>query len=56
MFLYQILVLTIHRKMHQKSYTKTINLKYQLQRGMINSKYLTGHILYQIFKIIMKID
>ena len=34
-----------------KSCTKTINLKHQLEHGMINLDYLMGHILYQIFKI-----
>ena len=38
-----------------KNYTKTINLKYQLQRGMTNLNYLTDHILYQIFQIILSI-
>ena len=31
-----------------KSHIKTMNLKYQLQRGMTNSNYLMDHILYQI--------
>ena len=35
MLLYQILALTMHEKI-LKSHTKAINLKYQLQRGMIN--------------------
>ena len=30
-----------------------MNLKYQLQHGMINLNYLLDHILYQIFKIIL---
>ena len=38
-----------------KNYTKAINLKYQLQRGMTNLNYLTDHILYQIFQIILSI-
>ena len=29
----------------------TTNLKYQLQRGMIDQNYQMYHILYQIFKI-----
>ena len=33
--------------------TKTIDLKCQLQRGMINLNYLTDRILYQIFKTIL---
>ena len=32
-----------------KSHTKTINLKYHLQRRMINLNHLTDNILYQIF-------
>ena len=36
-------------------HTKTINLKYQLQRRMINLNYLTDIILYQIFKTILSI-
>ena len=51
MLLYQTLAFTIHGKIY-KSYTKIINLKYQLQCEMINLNYLTDHILYQIFKII----
>ena len=35
MLLYQTLSFTIHGKI-QKSHTKTINLKYQLQTGMKN--------------------
>ena len=38
-----------------KNHTKIINLKYQLQRGMINLNYLTTHILHQIFMIILSI-
>ena len=49
MLLYQILVTTTHGKI-QKSYTKTIDLKYQLQHGMRSLICLTDHILYQIFK------
>ena len=36
-------------------YTKTINLKYQLQREMPNLNYLTDRILYQKFKILLSI-
>ena len=54
MLLYQILALAIHGKIH-KSHTNIINLKYQLQRGIINLNYLTHHILYQTFKIILSI-
>ena len=32
-----------------------INLKHQLQHGMINLNYLMDHILYQIFKIVLSI-
>ena len=49
--LYQILTYTI-----QKNLTKTINLKYQPQRGMMNLSYLADHILSQIFKIILTIS
>ena len=55
MLLYQILAYTIHEKM-SKSRTKTINIKYQLQRGMKNLKYLMNDILYQMFKIILSIS
>ena len=41
---YQFLVSTIHGKI----YIKTINLKYQLQYGMINFNYLMDHSLYQV--------
>ena len=50
MFLYQILVCTIHGKI-LKSQTKTINLKYHLQHEMENLIYLMDCTLYQIFKI-----
>ena len=33
---------------HKKNHTTTINLKYQLQHGTINSNYQMDHILYQI--------
>ena len=36
-----------------KNHTTTINLKYQLQHGMINLNDLMNHILYQIFKTIL---
>ena len=35
-----------------KAYTITINLKDQLQPGMINLKCLMDHVLFEIFKII----
>ena len=53
-FLFQTLACTIHRK-YKKSHMRTINLKYQLQHGMKNLNYVTDHILYQIFKIILNI-
>ena len=52
--LYQILAFNIHGKI-KKSHTKTINLKYQLRHGMKSLNYLMGHILYEIFKIILSI-
>ena len=41
---------------YKKSHTKTINLKYCLQRGTKNLNYLIDHILYQIFKIILSVS
>ena len=38
-----------------KSYTKTMNLKYQLQNEIMDLNYMTDRILYQIFKIIFRI-
>ena len=38
-----------------RRHSKIINLKYQLRHGMKSLKYLMGHILYQIFKIILRI-
>ena len=52
--LYQILVFITHGKT-SKAHLITMNLKYQLQHGMINLIYLMDHILYQIFKIILNI-
>ena len=54
MLTYQILVCTIHEKL-EKSHIKTMNLKYQLQQGLINLNYLMDHILYQILKIILRL-
>ena len=34
-------------------YTKIINLKYQLRRGMKSLIYLMGHILCQLFEVIL---
>ena len=44
---YQISASTIHRKI-KKQHIKIINLKYQLQHGMINSSYQMDRRLYQI--------
>ena len=55
MLLYKILAFTIHRKI-QKSHTKIINLKYQLQLEMKSLNYLMDHILYQILKAILNIS
>ena len=55
MFLYQILANTKHGQI-LKSHRKTINLKYQLQRGMKDLNNLIDHTLYQIFKIILSIS
>ena len=38
-----------------KKYKKTMNLKYQLRIGMKSLNYLMDHILYQIFKNILRI-
>ena len=54
MLLYEILAFTKHGKI-LKSHEKIINLKYHLQREMINLNYLMDHILHQIFKIILGI-
>ena len=40
-------------KNYEKSYIRTMNLKYQFQHGMKNLNQLMDHILYQIFKIIL---
>ena len=39
-----------------KRHIKIINLKYQLQREMINFNCLVDHILHQIFKITLSIS
>ena len=39
-----------------KKHTKMINLKYQLRHGIQNLNYLMGHILYQIFNIVLNIS
>ena len=46
MMLYQILVFTIHGKL-QRAHTKTTDLEYQLQLGIINLKCLMDRILIQ---------
>ena len=48
MLLYEVLAYATH--------TKTMNLKYQHHRGMINLNYLTDHILCKIFKINLSIS
>ena len=55
MFLYEILAFTIHEKI-LKSYTKIINLKYQLLHGITSLNYLMGHILCQLYKITLNIS
>ena len=40
----------------QKSCAKAMNLKYQLQRGVMNLNYLIDQILYEIFMIILNIS
>ena len=34
-----------------RAHTITVNLKYQLQHGMINLNYSMDHTLYQIFRL-----
>ena len=51
----QIVVFYLLYMEKQKAHTITMNLKYQLQHGMINLNYQVDHILYQIFKIILSI-
>ena len=40
---------------HKKAHTTIINIKHELQSGMKSLTYQVGHILYQIFKIILSI-
>ena len=54
MLLYQISVCTTNGKI-EKSH-KTINLKYQFQRGMKSLVCLIDCILYQAFKIILNMS
>ena len=61
MLFYQTLAFTIYgkiytKKSNNKSQTKTMNLKYQLQHGMKNFNYLMDHILYKILKITLNIS
>ena len=53
MLLYQILAFTVHRKI-EKSHTKSNN-KFKISAPTWNEKfdYLSDHILYHIFKIIL---
>ena len=44
----------LYMEKYKKSHIKIINLKCQLHHGMKNLNYLMDHILYQIFKIILK--
>ena len=55
---YEMFAFTVHEKMYKvyKAHIKIINLKYQLQHGLINFNYQMDHILYQIFKIILNIS
>ena len=59
MLQYQILVSTIHeKKKHRKGQIKTVSSKHQLQHknnGIKNLTCLMGFILYQIFKIILRV-
>ena len=48
--------LSMYYKWNKKGHTRTINFKYQLQRGMKNLINLMFLILYQIFKITLKIS
>ena len=52
----KVINMSLHQVIQkQKGDTKAINLKCQLQRGMINLNYLKDLMLYQIFKIIVSI-
>ena len=59
MSLYSCVASATHEKNIKKSnivkYTKTINVKYQLQLAIINWSYPIYHILHQTFKIILSI-
>ena len=41
---------------YNKSHIRTINLKYHLQYGKKYLNYLMNHVLYMIFKVILKIN
>ena len=47
MLSYQILAFTRHGKI-QISHIKIVNLRYQVQHGMLNLHYMLDHIMYQI--------
>ena len=49
MLSYQILAFTRHGKI-QISHTKIVNLRYQVQHGMLNLHYMLDHIMYLISK------
>ena len=52
----KVINMSLHQVIQkQKGDTKAINLKCQLQRGMINLNYLKDLMLYQIFKITVSI-
>ena len=53
MLFYQNLAFTIHGKII-KDHKKIMSLKYQLRQGMKSLNYFMDHILYQIFKTIIK--
>ena len=55
MLLYQSLAYTIHGK-YKKSHIKRMNLKSQLKNEKKPVNYLTDHLLFHIFKIILNID
>ena len=41
---------------NKESHTEIVNLKYELLHGIKSLNYLTDHILYQIFSIILNIS
>ena len=50
-----MVVPTINRK-NIKNHTKTLNLKYESQRGTKKLNYVMRYILYKTFKIILNIS